>query len=862
MSTVAELMVRIAADTAGLTKGLTQASSEVNQYQKSVQILNSEYKTIAQSIDGSSNKSAAYNQMAQKLNEKLEMQKKIVASLAGELQASIKEKGADDKATQGLAVRLARAQESQAKFEAEVRRTNSALQQATREAKSYSKAVETLGPVMDGIGTGFMYVGAAASAGFGAAISKGVQLSAQMEQTKIAFTTMLGSAQAADAFIQRMWDFASKTPFEFEGLQNSSKMLMAFGFQAKDIIPTMTAVGNAVAGLGGGEEKIQRVVTALGQIRAKGKVSAGEMMQLAEAGIPAWEFLANKIGKSIPEAMKLAEKGSIPAAKAIEAIVEGMNKKFPDMMKQQSETLIGLWSTAKDTVSGSLRDMGDEVTKAFDLKSKMKEAIVWMEQFKKSGEMAVWGQRAGNVLNQVVAGIKFVANHWQLLGSIASGVLAGFMAYKTITGVINAVKVAQAALNLVMAANPIAIVVLAVAALTSGLVYLYNTNETARYLIQKAWKAMATGVLEYVNLLMQGFSKLYGWIPELGPKLEAAAKKTQAWADAANKDFSSYSKASMLAKEATEKDAQAKVAAAEAAKQKADADALAKVQAQQMGAAMQNAGNQTAEAGGKIKTAAEKIKEAMDLIQSSASAAKERVSTEIDILKGKYEAWTLTAGKNAAETVKTAKSQQMLSEEIKLQKVAVADALKHYEQATKLKGAWADETRKLYLEFVNTQVALAKLNDEQERQNKLAKEAPWGKAFKGGELAGKETKDIVNDAFQFQLAAAAKSGQAIGFVNGRVTIGGQGIGDIPKFHGGGTFRAPTPGGEGLALLRDGEHVTVPGVGSDQAQVVINMADMFRGATIVGEQDLITRVADVVNKTANAAFKQKRLAHQG
>lgn len=42
------------------------------------------------------------------------------------------------------------------------------------------------------------------------------------------------------------------------------------------------------------------------------------------------------------------------------------------------------------------------------------------------------------------------------------------------------------------------------------------------------------------------------------------------------------------------------------------------------------------------------------------------------------------------------------------------------------------------------------------------------------------------------------------------TIGGQELPDIQRLHSGGTFRAPSPGGEGLALLRDGERVSTPG----------------------------------------------------
>ena len=47
-----------------------------------------------------------------------------------------------------------------------------------------------------------------------------------------------------------------------------------------------------VAALGGTEEVMNRVIRALGQIQAKGKVAGKEMIQLAEAGIPGWRYIA------------------------------------------------------------------------------------------------------------------------------------------------------------------------------------------------------------------------------------------------------------------------------------------------------------------------------------------------------------------------------------------------------------------------------------------------------------------------------------------------------------------------------------------------------------------------------------------
>ncbi len=264
-------------------------------------------------------------------------------------------------------------------FDAALRHAESQIVAAGREMEARAAAVGArVSAAMERAAAGsqaLLKAVTGAAAGLGAAGLAGVKLAADMEQARIGFTTMLGSAERADTFLRQLWDFAARTPFEFKGLQDSARQFLAFGFAAEDVIPTLTAVGNAVAGLGGGAFEIERVTRALGQMRAKGKVSAEEMMQLAEVGIPAWEMLAKAIGTDIPTAMQKAEKEGIPAAVAISALVQGMNEKFPDMMAQQSQTLMGMWSTAKDNVTGVLRVLGKEIIKAFDLKPKLAGAI-------------------------------------------------------------------------------------------------------------------------------------------------------------------------------------------------------------------------------------------------------------------------------------------------------------------------------------------------------------------------------------------------------------------------------------------------------------------------------------------------------
>lgn len=225
-----------------------------------------------------------------------------------------------------------------------------------------------------GINKGALGVIAGVGVALGALGLASVKAAGQMEQTRIAFTTLLKDGEKAKSFLSELEKFAASTPFELPGVLDASKRLLAFGFSAEQVIPILTAVGDSAAALGIGEEGIQRLTLAIGQMQAKGKVSAEEMLQLAEAGVPAWEMLANKIGTDIPTAMDKASKGQISAAEGIQAVISGMNSKFGGMMEQQAQTVNGIMSNIQDSVTQSMVVIGDEIIEAFDIKPKLKGA--------------------------------------------------------------------------------------------------------------------------------------------------------------------------------------------------------------------------------------------------------------------------------------------------------------------------------------------------------------------------------------------------------------------------------------------------------------------------------------------------------
>lgn len=199
-------------------------------------------------------------------------------------------------------------------------------------------------------------------------ITTGINFNALKEQAQIAFTTMLGSGEKATAFLNQLQAFAQKTPFEFPDLIKAAQRMQAMGFAAEEVIPTLTSVGDAVAAMGGGSAEIDRVTRALGQIQAKGRAQAEEMLQLTEAGIPAWRYLADAIGVSIPEAMKKVEQGAVGARTTIQAVTTGINKEFGGMMDQQSRTFSGMLSNLKDTftqAAGSVLEPFFNIAKGF-----------------------------------------------------------------------------------------------------------------------------------------------------------------------------------------------------------------------------------------------------------------------------------------------------------------------------------------------------------------------------------------------------------------------------------------------------------------------------------------------------------------
>ena len=176
-----------------------------------------------------------------------------------------------------------------------------------------------------------------------------IDYNAELEQTRVAFTSMLGSAEEANSVIGKLQKFAAETPFEMPGIRDAAQQLLAFGYSADELIPTLTALGNAASGLGKGETGFGQLAFVFGQIRTTGKLMGNDVMQLAQLGVPVKDILAKNLGLTQEQLANIADQG-IDANTAIRALIDGMNERFPEMMKKQSETFEGVLSNIKDNL--------------------------------------------------------------------------------------------------------------------------------------------------------------------------------------------------------------------------------------------------------------------------------------------------------------------------------------------------------------------------------------------------------------------------------------------------------------------------------------------------------------------------------
>lgn len=363
---------------------------------------------------------------------------------------------------------------------------------------------------------------------------------AEMEQHTTSLEVMLGSASKASAMIEKMRDFAAKTPLTLENVISGGSLLMSYDVDESNLIDTMTKLGDLASG---NAEKMDRITLAYGQMLAKGKVTGEELMQMTEAGVPLQTALAESIGVTGEEFSKMVSKGEVgidALNKAITGLTTG-NGKFAGMMEKQSQTMQGMLSTLQDNLSEFMRKMGEG---AFgEAKSALQEASDLLAEWEEDGTLDRWAQGVGVLLKNLIAFLKQAISvgldfkEAIIAGAVALGtfkiaigmgnvISATVSAIKSFTTATKAATTAQAAFNAVGAANKYVFIASVVLTAIAGIATFAATTNNATQSVEELTQAAS----ELSDEAQKSVDKTKT-LEEVMAKYESAATKVQSVAE-------------------------------------------------------------------------------------------------------------------------------------------------------------------------------------------------------------------------------------------------------------------------------------------------------------------------------------------
>ena len=344
------------------------------------------------------------------------------------------------------------------------------LHECENGVRNTSKQIEQSGLSIEDLFNRMTKAAAAFGAGFTAKelISNIAQVRGEFQQLEVAFKTMLGSEEKANALMQQLVKTAVTTPFDLQGVANGAKQLLAYGENVENVNDDLIRLGNIAAGL---SQPLGDIVYLYGTTMTQGRLYTQDLNQFTGRGIPMIRELAKQFNVAENEVRGLVEAGKVGFPEVQKVIMSLTNEggMFYNLMQEQSKTITGQISNIEDAIATMFNEIG-----------KANEGII----------------------NDALSGVSYLVENYEKVGRVLLEIVGTYGAYRTalmVTSSLQALqasgitalttkeavhygwlvltKKAQDALNLSMLKNPYVLAAAAIAGLAYG-IYKLATAET------------------------------------------------------------------------------------------------------------------------------------------------------------------------------------------------------------------------------------------------------------------------------------------------------------------------------------------------------------------------------------------------
>lgn len=363
-------------------------------------------------------------------------------------------------------------------------RVNKKMDALTGSSAEAKKGLSGLENMSDRVKRSLMGLGMAFS--MKGLVSEVANVRGQFQQLEVAFNTMLGSADKADALMAQLVRTAAITPFDLESVAQGAKQLLAYGLKAENVNETLTRLGDIASGL---SMPLNDLVYLYGTTMNQGRLYTEDLNQFTGRGIPMIQELAKVFGVAESKVKELVEAGKVgfPEVQKVIENLTGEGSKFGGMMEEQSKTITGQISNIEDAIASMFNDMG---------------------------------KQSEGVINTTLSGVTYIVEHYEQFGRVLMGLVTVYGTYRTAcmtvaavqslitTGIgamtaaeamhygwIVMVEKAQKLLNATMLSNPYVLVATAIASVVAMMISMKTETELIQA-ADEAYEAQKQKVIE------------------------------------------------------------------------------------------------------------------------------------------------------------------------------------------------------------------------------------------------------------------------------------------------------------------------------------------------------------------------------
>ena len=367
------------------------------------------------------------------------------------------------------------------------------LHECENGVRNTSKQIEQSGLSIEDLFNRMTKAAAAFGAGFTAKelISNIAQVRGEFQQLEVAFKTMLGSEEKANALMQQLVKTAAATPFDLQGVANGAKQLLAYGENVENVNDDLIRLGNIAAGL---SQPLGDIVYLYGTTMTQGRLYTQDLNQFTGRGIPMIRELAKQFNVAENKVKGLVEAGKVGFPEVQKVIMSLTNEggMFYNLMQEQSKTITGQISNIEDAIATMFNEIG-----------KANEGII----------------------NDALSGVSYLVENYEKVGRVLLEIVGTYGAYRTalmVTSSLQALqasgitaltakeaahygwlvltKKAQDALNLSMLKNPYVLAAAAVAGLAYGIYKLATAETETERAVRKTNEALEAQENHYESI--------------------------------------------------------------------------------------------------------------------------------------------------------------------------------------------------------------------------------------------------------------------------------------------------------------------------------------------------------------------------